>query len=384
MKNYLLLFVFLITNFAFSQSINIGAKKTIFSNTLNEEREYYIHLPERYNDKNSYPVLYVLDGDEYFWLAASTVRYFSNRGFMPETIVVGINNRQNRDRDFTPTKDNYSPTGGGAENFLAFLTKELIPTIEKEYKTKSHKTLYGASYGGLFALYTLFNHPDSFDNYIAISPSIFHDKGLVFNHAIEYFNKANHTGKYVFLSLADESWTEMRLSFGNMITLFKSKALKANIRWDYRYYNDETHESTKLVGLNDGLRKLHQSWFVPFYQRDRGIVGLKDHYSMLNEQYGYPIEIPESLVNRIAYNNLRDGKKESTGSLFKYNVEHFPNSPNAYDSYGEFFERQENYKEAKKYYELAVSVAKKNNQDQTPYIKSLDRINKTIKKEKKD
>lgn len=362
MKKIIFFFAFLnlAMNPLSSQNIIIGKEKIIQSNILNESRTYYISTPDDYDKEvqKKYPVLYVLDGEEYFELVASTVKYFANRGFMPQTIVVGIKSGTTRERDFTPSKGKYSPRGGGAKKFLSFLSSELIPEIEKSYKTQPHKTIYGASIGGLFAMYTLYNYPKTFDNYIVNSPSLYHDNNLLFKHALSYFSKESTGNKFVFLSLADEVYSEMRISFRNTIDLFKNKATQKNIRWSYKVYDDETHESTKLVGLNDGLRSLHEFWFVPFYQRDRGIEGLKDHYKMLNKFYNYKIDIPESLVARIAKNIFREGKTKQAYTLLKYNVDHFPNSPNTYNEMGEYYEKVKEYDNARKQYKLALDKAK--------------------------
>lgn len=381
--NLFIILFSIITNQLLGQEI--GVEKKIHSNILNEDRIYYISTPDNYTIENNqaYPVLYVLDGNELFKLASSSVNFLANRGFMPQTIVIGINNRNHRDRDLTPTKSDWSPTGGGAENFLSFLTDELMPEIEKNYKTQPHKTIYGSSLGGLFSMYVLYNHPEKFNNYIAVSPSLYHDNGLLFNHALSYFdNPKTGDKKFVFLSLADEVYSEMRINFRSTINLFKSKANSKNIRWSYKVYDTETHETSKLVGLNDGLRSLHEFWFVPFYQRDRGAEGLLDHYNLLNDLYGFKdkIEIPQSLVNRIGYNILREGKPEMALTLFKYNVEHFPNSPNSYDSLAEYYEKQKKYTDAKKYYELALNMSKKQNIDATYYEQSVKRIVEYLKK----
>ncbi len=381
-KRLLILLIIAVSSQSFGQKITIGVEKKIFSKVLDENRTYYISTPGNYDSTQSYPVLYVLDGNELFKLASSTVNFLSNRGFMPPTIVVGLDNSNHRDRDLTPTKSKWSPTGGGAKNFLSFLADELMPEIENSYKTQPHTTIYGSSLGGLFAMYVLYNYPNTFNNYIAISPSLYHDNGLLFNHALSYFDEPPNTeNTYVFFSLADEVYDQMRINFRNTVDLFKNKASSKNLKWEYRVYDKETHETSKLIGLNDGLRTLHKFWYVPFYQRDRGVKGLLEHYDMLNNLYSFneKIKIPEYLANRIGYNLLREQKAEQAHSLFMYNIKHYPDSPNAYDSLAEYFERQKNITEAKKYYELAVSKAKESGIDITVYKNNLDRIEAILK-----
>ena len=381
--NICIIFFSLIINPLLSQEITFGRTEKIHSKILNEDRVYYISTPENYNDSQAYPILYVLDGDDLFKLATSAVNFLANSGFMPQTIVVGISNNENRDRDLTPTKSTWSPTGGGAENFALFLTNELMPEVEKNFKVQPHKTIYGSSYGGLFTMYMLYNHPNVFDNYIAISPSLFHDNGLLFKNALRFFKKPSNEGKkFVFLSLADEVYDQMRINFRNTVNLFKTKAASKNIRWNFKVYDSETHGTSRLVGLNDGLRSLHEFWFVPFYQRDRGAEGLIEHYKLLNNLYNFneEIKIPESLVKRIGYYVLREGKPDIAYSLFKYNIDNFPNSVNAFDSMADFFERQKKYSEAIKYYRLAMKMAKEQNIDVTPHVQSIERVEKSLEK----
>ena len=112
----LLLVVFLGTNQLRAQDsaqIILGSEHTIWSDVLNEEREYWISLPASYEDDMSayknYPVLIVLDGNTHFKALSSMVDYMSADRYrsrkIPGMIVVGIQNVDRR-RDFTPDKVN--------------------------------------------------------------------------------------------------------------------------------------------------------------------------------------------------------------------------------------------------------------------------------------
>ena len=50
------------------EAISIGTRHTLFSHVLNEAREYWVYVPAtRPGEKEeSYPVLYLLDGDSFF------------------------------------------------------------------------------------------------------------------------------------------------------------------------------------------------------------------------------------------------------------------------------------------------------------------------------
>ena len=65
----------------------------------------------------------------------------------PEMIIVAIENT-NRNRDMMPVVAKDYPGPSRAEAFLGFLEKELIPDIEKTYRTTQPRILLGKSLSG--------------------------------------------------------------------------------------------------------------------------------------------------------------------------------------------------------------------------------------------
>jgi predicted alpha/beta superfamily hydrolase len=149
-----------------------------------------------------FPVVYVLDGDGYFggWSFAARLRAMSQE--IEPAVVVGIGypdaeadvlvSMKRRSYDLTPTQiDEESrarfakagmPAGeyAGAEAFLKVIETEIKPRVAKIVSVDvGRETLFGHSLGGLFVLHTLFNHPDAFRTYLALSPSIWWDHRVV-------------------------------------------------------------------------------------------------------------------------------------------------------------------------------------------------------------
>ena len=98
MKNfYSLVIVFFIV-------LNIQAQaiyKTIDSERLGEKRELKIQLPRNYDpdEKRSYPLIIVLDGDYLFEPVAGNIDYQSYWEDIPDCIVVGVNQADTRSND---------------------------------------------------------------------------------------------------------------------------------------------------------------------------------------------------------------------------------------------------------------------------------------------
>jgi hypothetical protein len=134
--------------------ITIGESWQITSKRLSETREVRVFLPSSYsNSKRRYPVIYTLDGELTGPVVASAVQFMAGSSpipQMPEAIVVAIvNNDRNRDM---PIPNAYGKKG--ESNFLAFLTDELIPTVEQKTGHISFEILVGHSQGGINSLST--------------------------------------------------------------------------------------------------------------------------------------------------------------------------------------------------------------------------------------
>jgi predicted alpha/beta superfamily hydrolase len=71
-----------------------------------------------------------------------------------------------------------TPTGSsGGEHFVEFLTKELFPLIEADFRTLPYRVYVGHSLGGLTSTYTLLLNAGVFDGYLTIDPSLWWNRG---------------------------------------------------------------------------------------------------------------------------------------------------------------------------------------------------------------
>jgi hypothetical protein len=168
------------------EPVVIGEKFQIESRVLAETRTYVVHTPDYYKKRtDAYPVLVLLDAENNFAYTSAAVHLLSANGRIPAMIVVGINNTD-RTRDMTPSRPassfgGASWTGGGADKFLSFIADELLPTIDRNYRTRPYRVLIGHSLGGLFAVYALLNRPEVFKGYIVTSPSLWWDDQALMN-----------------------------------------------------------------------------------------------------------------------------------------------------------------------------------------------------------
>lgn len=254
------------------EDICIGKKHTLYSDILQEERQYWVHLPESYGQDTTqtYQVIYLLDGDSFFHpLVGISKALGSGRGrSLPASIIVAILNTD-RTRDLTPTASaagrdgKIAPDaklqGGGGETFSRFLTVELRNTIDSAYRTNGRNMLIGHSYGGLFTLNMFLKHTRLFDTYLALDPSLWWDQGRLATEAPALIEKTDFTGKSLYIGVA----TRPRPDRPNAVHLDRNVLLSEilpqakGLRFFSRSFPEENHGSIPVPGMYDGIKQLY-------------------------------------------------------------------------------------------------------------------------------
>ncbi len=355
-SSVLLLFTFCI-NAQNDESITIGKKEIIYSKALKENRKIWIYTPDMtsqsLNPGKRYPVLYLLDGDAHFFSTVGIIQQLSQangNGVLPEMMVVAIENTD-RLRDLVPSADLNK-----TNSFIEFLSSELIPYIDKNYDTAPYKLLVGHSLGGLTAIDILTKHPELFNAYIAIDPSMWYDKRKFLKNAVAQFPKQNMNGKKLFIGTANTmpkgmSLEKLKTDTSNetqhIRSIFKfDEFLKTNtngLLYEQKYYEKERHNTVPLLSKYDGLRFIFDYFYLDVSEKDFAdtnaliALKLKKHYAHVSDKMGYKNAAPEAFINYLAYDALSKKYHNKSKALFELNVEWYPESQNAYVSYADYF-----------------------------------------------
>jgi uncharacterized protein len=373
MKKATILLAFcLVANLVFAQgkednqNIVIGKTDSIQSKILGEKRKIWVHVPDG-EANQKFPVVYVLDGDGHFSSVVGMTQQLSlinGNTMCPKMIVVGIPNTD-RTRDLTPSHiDADAPfmdsasakTSGGGENFIAFIEKELMPHIEAKYPTAPYKMLIGHSFGGLAVMQTFTHHTDLFNAYICIDPSMWWDNGKLLKQTQKVLAEKKFEGKSLYLGIANTMEEGVTINNVEQDTSSNSKHIQSilklqaafeknkqnGLKYKGKYYPDDTHSSAPLITEYDGLRFIFDYLPIKFSMKDymdsTGAMATKyqNHYANLSNKMGYTMKPDEGEINYMGYDFMGRKMYKTAESLFKLNVQYYPESYNVYDSYSDY------------------------------------------------
>jgi predicted alpha/beta superfamily hydrolase len=376
------------------QDITIGKKYSMRSKVLEEERPYWVSVPNSYDEadeKRRYPVLYLLDGDIHFQPASGVVQFMSggNNGNcqIPEMIIVAILNTD-RTRDLTPTHTSIGISGeeepflkssGGGNTFLKFIRDELFPQIDSKFHTLPTRIFVGHSLGGLLAIHAFMNEPDMFQAYIAIDPSLYWDHQFLTHHAENKVSTIRKLRKSLYISSANSPAIlnnhpiRMRKAIRKFVKTVET-AGSANFRLGFQYFDSENHGSVPLLSLYHGLLFIFEGFD---HVEPESLSAMKARYKRLSKRLGGDISPAEGYVNNMGYIMLYSlNSVKKAVSFFEYNISNFPKSANAYDSLGEAYMIKGDKKLAIQNYKKSLQLDP-NNQNAARMIRKLNEKEET-------
>jgi len=306
------------------KSIILGEKITIHSDILNEERTFLINLPENYKEsQDSYPVIFQIQGSETLFLKdCGTIRYLNQwKGANPHIIVVNILFTNYR-RDIFPIKVPHIPNTGGSDNFISFISSELIPYLEENYRLSDYRIIHGQSNTGMFSIYAFLSRPDLFDACIAASPSVGQGNNFMYKitDSLLTQNQFKENSLYITHALDDPLSGIVGDALPGFLEILKNKAT-TGLDWYYKEYSTGGH--CPPISLEDGICHIFQDWKIPQETIDAGPGVINQYCDILQKKYGIMPNL-RSIFHDTAFTLMRDENYEQAHEFFSYLWKDFP------------------------------------------------------------
>lgn len=308
MKNALALFLLCIC--ASSLAVSIGERVTVPSAVLDKPHELLIYTPPSYdyNKSQSFPVLYVVDGDYNFHYLTGLIELWSNiSAFMPEMVVVGLSGGDTHSyrKSAKPPLEPKSGEGdaGHADVLLNAIKKEIMPFVDKNYKVNDFEILGGHSIGGLFVTYAAVHEPQMFDRFIAVSPSLWWQNELMKDHVAQLLVNSPELAVHLYMTLANEKG----MGVHGFVEMLESQRRKS-FDFKFKQFPDETHGSVGLASYQWALFDIFKASRLDerYFESAETVEG---YASVLIDSLGRVMPIPSGYLRNSCYAWCGDEKQ---------------------------------------------------------------------------
>ncbi|MCB2114527.1 MAG: alpha/beta hydrolase [Parvularculaceae bacterium] len=249
-----------------SEPLVMGRVFTIDSKILGGERRIVVRTPFYYDKEpeRRFTTVYVVDGgpeQDFPHLAGIAQSRDVNWTFDP-FILVGVET-VNRRAEITPPasdvdlyREELGAEPGGSAEFRRFIAEEVKPFIESNFRTSGRDAIIGESLGGLFIVETLFKAPDLFDDYIAVSPSMWWENMEYGRNAGKYLKALPEGERRLYLTIGNEG---LRHKEGlDLLVAALKKSTPKGLKWLYVPQDQtETHATIYHGAALDAFRAFY-------------------------------------------------------------------------------------------------------------------------------
>lgn len=347
MQKITLLLLFLI-------SISMGAQvvyQPFDSEKLGERRELKIQLPRNYNpeEKSQYPLIIVLDGDYLFEPIAGNADYQAYWGEMPKAVVVGVNQRNSREKDLFYDKEIYFPAHEGA-SFFEFIGMELIPYIESNYNVSNFRIVVGHDLSANFINYYLFKDNPIFRAFILLSPDLAPQMTVRVQERLSTIK----TDTFYYIATADNDIVDLKERIGSHNA---QMGALTNPKVHYRFddFKDADHYSLVGLGIPKALNEIF-SLYKPINKQEYTdqvltypegpFKYLEKKYADIKLFYGFEKKVVENDIRAIAAAALKKDDRDALRDLSRLARKEFPDSMISAYYTGMYYENENNLKKA--------------------------------------
>ncbi len=302
---------------------------TVKSQALGRDKSIVVTLPVNYQfAKQKYPVIYVLDGQvrNFVDLAVAASAYDvlgDIRDFaIPPHIVVAV---QHEDRGLD--------MGRSADAFAKYLTTELAPFIEKEFRASPQRILIGHSLGGRYALMASCRMPGFFPAIVAVSPG--GGDSTAYRTTTDCLKRdwAASGGKLrqIYINSGER---EQRIDEGaKRLATFLRDSTPPHVKWKYQEGPGLAHTETPYVGIPQGIKFIHDrlTWEMPAVRADSILQAKGDAlaianawYSELSQRVGFAVPMSAKWLDAVTLAQLNQRDLISAARTAERMVREYP------------------------------------------------------------
>lgn len=341
-------------------SVNTSAyAKTLTSTFAKASFEYQVILPDDYAANNhNYPLLLILDGQNYGELVSNNAIFLADAGDIPAHVIVSLN-VVDRLKHYTPTDSVDWVGDGGGPQFYQFIEQELLPKLNQEYRLSEIKVLWGHSAAGLYTMYAFLQGDSAFNAFLVNDGSLDWDNHYVVNALKPALEKARKKPTFLYInhSFLDPNAPQEYRYIEPILSVLATNQDEL-LTTKYQAMPNETHGTIPLMGSIDGLRTLYQGYRIPERVIFSGLKAVKHYFQAHKNAIGARDYIPVEVIEQTGLVTLFSDPKASI-KTFEYGLTLYPHSINLHEFLADAYVNSGETKQAKLVLSKGITLAEK-------------------------
>jgi tetratricopeptide (TPR) repeat protein len=290
----------------------------------------------------------------YFADAAIITEKLGGTGEIPPVIIIGVANTH-RYRDLLPVETRGQSDTGKAENFLRFLEEELIPHVDKTYRTKNFRILAGPQAAAVFSLYALITKPGLFNAFLSENPFMNPENAaFLYPKAEEFFKNTKSLKNFLYIK-CETNERPQDLEYAERLSRLLESEQPEHFRFTVEFREPSGYFITPMP-FQKGLRTLFTGHKLPEDFQTNTVKDIIDYYKNLSEEYGFKVDPPLLTLTFEGDKLNRQGKTKEAIEVFELMLNLNPRSLNALFQLGETFFRLGDFEKARQYYKTFLDI----------------------------
>jgi len=284
----------------------------ITSTIMKEMRHVLIVLPASYSQSaqdRRYPVTVVADGEYLLPAVAAVSDELARNGQIPESVIVAIENTgavdsltsdQKRVYDLTPPGLSVSGSSRnqGGDRFLDFIEKELLPAVDRTFRTAAPRSFVGVSSGGVLATYVAATR-STYRAVVSLDAPIHLGDNWLAKKLIARAETPGDPLRYASLEAKfgwpDEAWKRLVATAPPSWKLYRERL------------QSEGHETMHMLGAYLGLRQVFSD-YSRFSPPEAPTTSILPFYAKVSASLGAPVVPPKRLLQDVVEDLLSEGR----------------------------------------------------------------------------
>jgi len=296
---------------------------------------------------------------------AATLDNLSNDQ-IPDMILIGISNEGPAGSYWSCPDDSGYVKGG--DTFCTFLKDELIPEINKNYRTNGYRILAGQSNTGLYVMYNFLTDHGMFNAYIVASPMFGWCPDFFLNKTKSFLKDHPGISKKLYISYGNLDYVQVLKPMND----FKEALKQSPTGLDWKVELIENTSHVPFSTLNNALLFFFSGCTMTAERRKLGVPEIKAHFEALSKEYGFTVNPKPGVLLDMAFDLGDEQKTDQAIGIMNYLISLDPGSEVNYYCLGRLLQKSGDIESARANYNKTLGI----NPGHEPSKAALTKLNK--------